>query len=115
MLKSSIDYLVLEKPLVVETDAKSDVSGRIRLNALKIEELEHFIQSIPGTLDLRVNNINSIKILKNVLDDFDDGLSKVKLIIRNDSFEHEVILEKSYKLSLFEREKINEIKGIEII
>ena len=104
-----------DKPLLINVDAKISNDGRIRLSALEIKDLEKVVNNIPEIISFKINNLSNLDKLKNILNKFPDGKSRVKLFIQRNSQEYEINLDQGYYITNSDRDYFKKIPGIKLI
>ena len=115
IFSSSIDLLNSEASILVSVDAKMEDSGRIRLSALEIKNLENEVLMVPEIISFRVKDLSAVDNLKTFLEDVPEGFSRIKLFLKNGHEEYEVNLDEGFFVDFDQRERLKAIPGVQLI
>ena len=107
------EFLEKNKPILASLETKVEDSGRVRLNALEVKDIQREALSYSEVLTYNVLNLNSLDVLKEFLEKVPEGHSRIKLFLKIKEKECEINLPNSYELDVDQKEKLSRINGIE--
>jgi hypothetical protein len=107
------EFLEKNKPILVSVETKVEVSGRVRLNALEVKDIQREALSYSEVLSYNVLDLNSLDALKEFLDKVPEGHSRIKLFLKIKEKKCEINLPNSYELDVDQKERLSQINGIE--
>ena len=107
------EFLEKNKPILVSVETKVEDSGRVRLNALEVKDIQKETLSYSEVLSYNVLDLNCLEKLKEFLDKVPEGHSRIKLFVKIKEKECEINLPNGYELDVDQKEKLSQINGIE--
>ena len=112
VLASSRELLVQGKAVLLTCDVKTN-GNEVKLNATSIKDLEKAIAKVGEGLKVFIRNEESLRGLKQALDDGMEGRGQVRLVMGINIQESvEVVLPGNYLISADMRSKIEAVPGV---